>query len=84
MVGGLGAVGAHLEDIGDRAAAEAFAEDGFELGLQAADIVGELDDGLEEAVVERADFDGVVGAVAFGGGVAETGHADNHAGSRSV
>jgi hypothetical protein len=43
----------------------------LQLRLQAADVVRELDDRLEEAVVERPDLDGVVRAVALGGGVSE-------------
>ena len=67
-----------------RAAAQVLAQSRFQLRLQAADRLRQLDDRLEKAVVERADLDGVVGAVTLGGGVSETGHADDHAGARSL
>src|SRR5262249_42683044 len=75
----LGGVCPRLEDVRDRSAAELFAQHRLQLRLEAADVVRQLDDGLEEAVVEGPDFDGVMRAVAFGGGVSESGHADDHA-----
>jgi hypothetical protein len=81
VVSRLGAIRAHFEDVGDRSAPQPFAKKRFHFGFQAADIIGELDDRFEKAIVERADFDGVMRPAALGAGVAKTGHADNHSNS---
>src|SRR5947208_15882821 len=86
LVGRLGGVRAHLEDERHRAAPELLAQEHLQLRLQAADGFRQLDDRLEVAVVERADFDGVVRAVFLGYGVTKSGHAYDHSASilRSV
>src|SRR5207245_1129792 len=63
VIGGLSAVTPHFQNVGDRAAAQTLPEDRFQLGLEAGDVVGQLDGGFEVAVIEGADFDGIMGAV---------------------
>src|SRR5688572_31957470 len=43
VVRGVGRVRAHLQDVRDRSATQRFAEHHFQLGLQAGDVLGELD-----------------------------------------
>jgi len=81
--GGFGGVGAGAGER-DGAPVDAVAQGGLHLGLEALEGVGEADGGLEELAVQGADFDEVVGAIALGRGLAEAGHAADHAGESWV
>ena len=74
--GGGGVVGDGGGD-GDGAAGDAFAELGFELGLEGLEGVGEAEDDLEVLVVEGADLEEVLHAAEMSGGLAVAGHAAN-------
>src|SRR5262249_1499450 len=74
----LRAVTAHLQNERYRAPSQLLAQHRLDLRLQPGDIVRQLDDRLEIAVVQGSNLDRVMGAVELARRVAEPGHADNH------